>query len=187
MCRLSLVDNLANHLGEDKKNLFYELVFALVPDEKEEADRTITAAELWGPIEHQLQALTVLDPACGSGSFLMGMLHILDDLQVRASRHLGKTEDPYERKKRIIGQSLYGVDVMDWACRVAELRLWLALIIDADFTREELHVRPDPLSPNFTFNIRQGDSLVQELGGINLGHRRATLEIPPASRPVSPT
>jgi len=67
MCRLSLVDNLANHLGEDKKNLFYELVFALVPDEKEEADRKITAAELWVPIEQQLQTLTVLDPPVGPG------------------------------------------------------------------------------------------------------------------------
>jgi hypothetical protein len=183
MCRLAMVDNLANHLGEDKKNLFYELVFALVPDEKEEADRKIIAAELWGPIEQQLQALTVLDPACGSGSFLVGMLHILDDLQVRASRYLGKPEDPYERRKRIIGQNLYGVDVMEWACRVAELRLWLALIIDATFTREELHVRSEPLLPNFTFNIRQGDSLVQEVGGINLGHRRVTLEIPSEIRP----
>ncbi|MBM4275368.1 MAG: hypothetical protein FJ134_13040 [Deltaproteobacteria bacterium] len=180
MCRLALVDNLANHLGEDKKNLFYELVFALVPDEKEEADQKITAAQLWGPIEQHLQSLTVLDPACGSGSFLVGMLHILDDLHVRACRQLGKVEDPYERKKRIIGQNLYGVDVMEWACRVAELRLWLALIIDADFTREDLHVRTEPLLPNFTFNIRPGDSLVQEVGGINLGHRRFTLEIPQA-------
>jgi hypothetical protein len=180
MCRLALVDNLANHLGEDKKNLFYELVFALVPDEKEEADRKITAAQLWGPIEQHLQSLTVLDPACGSGSFLVGMLHILDDLQERAGRQLGKVEDPYERKKRIIGQNLYGVDIMEWACRVAELRLWLALIIDAEFTREDLHVRTEPLLPNFTFNIRPGDSLVQEVGGINLGHRRLTLDIPPA-------
>ena len=51
------------------------------------------------------------------------MLNILDDLQGRTNRQLGITEAPYERKKRIIGQSLYGVDVMEWACHVAELRL----------------------------------------------------------------
>ena len=68
---------------------------------------------------------------------------------------------------------------MDWACHVAELRLWLALIIDADFTPEELHIRSEPLLPHFTFKIRCGDSLVQEVGGINLGHIRASHDIPP--------
>ena len=73
-------------------------------------------------------------------------------------------------RRRIIGQSLYGVDVMDWACHVAELRLWLVLIIDAEFSLEELNIRREPLLPHFSFKIRCGDSLVQEVGGINLGH-----------------
>ena len=34
MCRLALVDHLANHLGAEKKSLLYQLVFALEPDEK---------------------------------------------------------------------------------------------------------------------------------------------------------
>ncbi|HKZ41152.1 MAG TPA: hypothetical protein VJ044_09330, partial [Candidatus Hodarchaeales archaeon] len=99
---------------------------------------------------------------------------ILDDLQKRANLQLKIEESGFERKKRIIGQSLYGVDVMDWACHVAELRLWLALVIDAEFTREELHVRQEPLLPHFTFKIRCGDSLVQEVGGINFGHIHAS-------------
>jgi len=105
------------------------------------------------------------------------MLNILDDLQERVNRQLGIAEAPYERKKRIIGQSLYGVDVMEWACHVAELRLWLALIIDAEFTREELHIRQEPLLPHFSFKVRCGDSLVQEVGGINFGHLSSSQEI----------
>ncbi|MDD5511194.1 MAG: Eco57I restriction-modification methylase domain-containing protein [Dehalococcoidales bacterium] len=180
MCRLSLVDNLANHLGEDKKELLYQLVFALEPDEKTDADQTVTRSNLWPNLNERLRDITVLDPACGSGSFLVGMLNILDDLQERAGRQLDTTETSYERKKRIVGQSLYGVDVMEWACHVAELRLWLALIIDAEFTQEELHVRREPLLPHFSFKIRCGDSLVQEVGGINLGHIAASHEIPPS-------
>jgi len=179
MCRLSLVDHLANHLGEDKKSLLYQLVFALEFDEKVEADHAVSKENLWHVLNERLHDVTVLDPACGSGSFLVGMLNILDDLQERANRQLGIEEASYERKKRIIGQSLYGVDVMDWACHVAELRLWLALIIDAEFTREELHVRREPLLPYFSFKIRCGDSLVQEVGGINLGRIAASQEIPP--------
>ena len=179
MCRLAVVDHLTNHLGQEHKNLLYEAVFALEPDEKVLADKAVTQASLWIDLESQLREVTAVDPACGSGSFLVGMLHILDDLQERANRQLGKRETSFDRKKRIIGQNLYGVDVMDWACHVAELRLWLALIIDAEFTREELHVRQEPLLPHFTFKIRYGDSLVQELGGINLGYLRGSHDIQP--------
>lgn len=179
MCRLSLVDILINHLGDKHKSLLYDFVFALEDDEKRIADSEIAKARLWEKIDIQLRKVTVLDPACGSGSFLVGMLFILDDLQQRANQALNIIESAYERKKRIIGQSLYGVDVMDWACRVAELRLWLALIIDADFSVEELHIRREPLLPNFTFKIRQGDALVQEIGGINLRQIRNSLKISP--------
>ena len=179
MCRLSLVDHLANHLGKERKGLLYQLIFALEPDEKADADKAVAGVSLWPALNERLHNITLLDPACGSGSFLVGMLNILDDLQERANHQLGVTEAPYDRKKRIIGQSLYGVDVMEWACHVAELRLWLALIIDAELTQEELHVRREPLLPHFSFKIRCGDSLVQEVGGINLGHIAASQEIPP--------
>jgi len=179
MCRLSLVDHMTNHFGDERKSLLYQLVFALEPDEKVDADIAIANAALWPDIIDHMREITVLDPACGSGSFLVGMLNILDDLQARANQQLGLQENSYDRKKRIIGQSLYGVDVMDWACHVSELRLWLSLIIDADITTEELHVRQEPLLPHFSFKIRCGDSLVQEVGGINLGHIRESHDIPP--------
>lgn len=103
------------------------------------------------------------------------MLHVLDDLRARADRQLGREQLSFDRKKAIIGENLYGVDVMEWACRVAELRLWLSLIIDADIPRAELQLRNEPLLPHFSFNIRCGDSLVQEIGGINLAQIRANL------------
>ncbi|BCW98720.1 MAG: hypothetical protein KatS3mg024_1547 [Armatimonadota bacterium] len=170
MCRLALVDNLSGRIGQQHRKLLYELIFALEPDEKKDADGQVSAAGLWNTILKELQETKIVDPACGSGSFLVGMLHIMDDVQERAQTALGIAEDSYERRKRIIGQNLYGVDVMEWACHVAELRLWLALIIDAQFTREELAFRHEPLLPNFTFNIRCGDSLVEEVGGIGLAH-----------------
>ncbi len=182
MCRLTIVDHLANHLGESCKNLLYEIVFAIEPEDKDDADRQVAGEGLWTELDGRLREITVIDPACGSGSFLVGMLQVLDDLQERAARQLEREEDSYDRRKRIIGQSLYGVDVMDWAVRVAELRLWLSLIVDAGFDREELHLREEPLLPHFTFKLRSGDGLVQEIGDINLGHMRSDLATSPALR-----
>ena len=109
------------------------------------------------------------------------MLHILNDLRERVNCGLRREESNFDRKKDIIGQNLYGVDVMEWACHVAELRLWLALVIDAEFPPAELHVRDEPLLPHFSFNIRCGDSLVQEIGGMNLATLRDAFSgVPPA-------
>ena len=84
----------------------------------------------------------------------------------------GTQNNTFDRRKSIIGKNLYGVDVKPWACKVAELRLWLALIIDAEFTTAELNVREEPLLPDFSFNIRHGDSIVQDIGGMNLAQTR---------------
>ena len=50
MCRLALVDNLTNHLGEEHKNLLYEVLFAFDPDDKAEADRKLAEVQLWEPL-----------------------------------------------------------------------------------------------------------------------------------------
>jgi len=176
MCRLSLVDWLANRLGKKHKRLLYEVVFAYDPDEKEHADEMAARENLWPRLNRLLREVTVLDPACGSGSFLVGMLAVLDDLQARANAQLGQDETPYERRKRIVGQSLYGVDVMPWAVHVAELRLWLQLVVETPLEPAELKFRP--LLPNLSFKIRPGDSLVQEVGGINFALHRTHLDLP---------
>ncbi len=176
MCRLALVDWMSNHLGEERKSLLYEWVFAYSADEKEEADRGIMEEGLWEDLENRLRNITILDPACGSGSFLVGMLLILDDLQERIRQVLGGEETPFERRRRIIRENLYGVDVMPWAVRVAELRMWLQLVVETEFEPAELHFRP--LLPNLSFKVRPGDSLVQEIGGVNLGLHHAHLDIP---------
>ncbi|MBN2550283.1 MAG: Eco57I restriction-modification methylase domain-containing protein [Anaerolineales bacterium] len=169
MCRLSLVDYLANHLGAEYKTLLYRLVFAFDETDKQQADQAISEQNLWPSLDQLLRSVAVLDPACGSGSFLVGMLYVLNDLRQRASAQLGDQDTAYERKKDIIRASLYGVDAMRWAVHIAELRLWLQLVIDTDMEPAELKFRP--LLPNLSFKLRHGDSLVQEVAGINLAAR----------------
>lgn len=179
MCRLALVDRLTNDLGQEAKPLLYRAVFAYTPEEKEAADAELLAQDLWGRLNALLHDITVLDPACGSGSFLVGMLLVLDDLQARANHQLGEDENSYDRRTRIIGHSLYGVDCMEWAVHMAELRLWLQLVIETDL--EWYQMKHRALLPNLTFKVRPGDSLVQEIGGVSFSLHRKHLDIP---RPI---
>jgi len=175
MCRLSLVDWLTNNLGDGYKSLLYQAVFAYDPKEKEEADSRLAGENLWSKLDELLRSITVLDPACGSGSFLIGMLLVLDDLLARAESQLGRKQTQFERRKDIIANSLYGVDVMPWAVHVAELRLWLQLTIETEL--KEWEGRFEPMLPNLSFKVRPGDSLVQEIGGINFGLQHTHLDI----------
>lgn len=176
MCRLALSDYLRNHVGGEHRDLIYQVIFSLEPDEKREADQEAAAHDLWPRIAELLERVTVVDPACGSGSFLVGMMNILADLRMRSDDYVGRNPTLYALNREIVRTSLYGVDVMDWACHVAELRLWLQLMIHADPQPGELR-GPRPLLPNLSLKIRQGDSLVQELGGVNLAHLQSAVEI----------
>jgi hypothetical protein len=102
-----------------------------------------------------LGSLTVLDPAVGSGAFLLGALERLSELEG------GKPESLAKRRRRILEHNLFGVDLSAAAVRLTELRLWLAVIAGETSDRPEL-VKP---LPNLDCLIRQGDSLLEPLGG----------------------
>lgn len=113
------------------------------------------SAQLRNPeaVLEALRQIKVCDPACGSGAYLLGMLHELLDL--RACLFVTKSLDPisaYQRKLEIIQNNLYGVDLDPFAINIARLRLWLSLAVEF----EGLH--PPPL-PNLDFKIETGDSL----------------------------
>jgi hypothetical protein len=100
-----------------------------------------------------LGSLTVLDPAVGSGAFLLAVLH-------RLSAVGAKTLDPAARKRSVLRQNLFGVDLNAAAVRLTELRLWLAVIAD-DPAEQADAVSP---LPNLDCLIRQGDSLFDPMG-----------------------
>ena len=59
---------------------------------------------------------------------------------------------------------------------VAELRLWLQLVIETEHQWYEL--KAEPMLPNLSFKLRPGDSLVQEVGGVNFGLHNKHQDIP---------
>ncbi len=103
-----------------------------------------------------LESVRLLDPAVGSGAFLLGALEKLAGWQV------GKTGSLVELRRRILGRSLYGVDLDPMAVRLTELRLWLAVVAE---DRETDPRKVEPL-PNLDALIRQGDALRDPLAVI---------------------
>ncbi len=186
MCRRSMVEYLANHLdvwagsqpaheGEHRGSpLQKEWIYRLLFDEdKKKVAEYISKKNLWYRLEEIFDNLAVVDPACGSGAFFVGMLHVLVELYRLIYSHIKREMTEFELKKKVIGNSLYGVDVMPWAVHSAELRLWLQLIIEEDIPYEQRKLFP--LLPNLNLKLRVGDSLVQEVGGISLHVRDSKL------------
>ena len=173
MCRRSLVEYLSKNLSEIPKEKFYHLIFDPL-EEKDKIENWFAKENLWRKLEDTLNNLSVVDPACGSGAFLVGMLNVVSDIYRMVYKRIGSSLTDFALKNRVIQYSLYGVDVMPWAIHAAELRLWLQLIVETDFKKEEL--RQHPLLPNLNLNLRVGDSLVQEIGGISFNLRTNNLK-----------
>jgi len=173
MCRLSLIEYLHDVTGFSKDVL---IPFVMAPA-SEESLAGLTKEELqklWSTLE----SVRVVDPAVGSGSFLVGMMNVLVQLYRAMAEPLGRHQNEFALKKRIISENLYGVDVKDWAVRVCELRLWLSLIIESE--ESQMDIYGQPLLPNLTFKARQGDSLVEEIAGVSLSLRSDYAHIPPS-------
>lgn len=106
----------------------------------------------------RLDKLKVVDPACGSGAYLLGMLHELHALtnllQTRAKQATAR--DDYKRKLNIIERNLYGVDRDNLAVQIARFRLWLSLVVEYD---DSAGIDDLPTLPNLDFKIECGDSL----------------------------
>ncbi len=103
-------------------------------------------------ISEALTEVTVVDPACGSGAYLLGMMQELIELQTTLYNVGVDSKAVYELKLEIIQRNLYGVDIDEVAINIAMLRMWLSLAIDYE------GATPEPL-PNLDFKVVCGDSL----------------------------
>jgi len=127
-------------------------------------------------IVEALDKFRVLDPACGSGAFPMGMLHrmvdILKSVDVTNEKwvelKLQKVDiaqrgdfkhvltahlDDYARKLGIIRDSIYGIDIQPMAVQITKLRFFISLLIDQ---KTEQGITP---MPNIETKIICADSL----------------------------
>ncbi len=144
-----------------------------------------------GKTPKEVNSLSVLDPACGSGSFLIGAYTFLLDWHLdyystsQNAKQALKQERIYqihaneyhltiEEKQRILLNNIYGVDIDQQAVEVTRLSLLIKLMEGEN--REsagELFKHSDfRLLPNLDKNVKCGNSLI---GGGFFGGQQGTL------------
>ena len=170
MCRQALKEYLAAESGLDSARV--EGLMDIGPAGQLTPEEVVELGEMIAePEARLLRALVgdarVLDPAVGSGAFVVGMLYEmvaltkLLDVRLHGRRRVRRRNYDYDLKRGFIERNLYGVDIQPEAARICELRLWLSLMVDYERRAGE----PVPALPNLSYRVRVGDSLVERLFG----------------------
>jgi Eco57I restriction-modification methylase/TaqI-like C-terminal specificity domain/N-6 DNA Methylase len=130
-----------------------------------------------GKTVDEVSRLTILDPACGSGSFLLGAYQFL--LSWHLEQYLtspekwakGKKPRLYQargglwklttmERKRILLNNLYGVDIDTQAVEVTKLSLLLKVLEDEQSVISQLSLFREQVLPDLENNIKCGNSLI---------------------------
>jgi hypothetical protein len=167
MVNSSLYDYLYN-----KTSIESEKLRSLIKYNKDDETYNLTDIER-KKIINALYTLTILDPACGSGAFPIGMLqkivYILQEIDEDAKLWFEKAIGDsllrkefqkkfsigaldFIRKLGVIKNSIFGLDIQPIAAEIARLRCFLSLIIEEKVVDNEENRGINPL-PNLDFKF----------------------------------
>ena len=112
-------------------------------------------------IQAEMAALTFLDPACGSGNFLTETYICLRRLENRiiAALQQGQGELDLGITIKVSIAQFHGIEINDFAARVARIALWIAEAQMRRETAEILHREPDYLPLRDYATIVEGNAL----------------------------
>jgi len=175
MVNESLNKYLSNETGIEERRLLPLFKF------DSSVEHTITDEEK-DQLLRALNRCSVLDPACGSGAFPMGilqkMVRILEKIDPNSVRwknlqiekipdatfrrivrkRLDEATVEYARKLGIIQHSIYGVDIQPIAAEISKLRCFLSLVVDERVDEAQENWNIEPL-PNLEFKFLAADTL----------------------------
>lgn len=120
--------------------------------------------QAWLDYRFALQLLRVVDPACGSGAFLVTAFDYLKPEYERANKKIAELRghaaqiDLEDIDREILSQNLYGDDVNAESVEITRLSLWLKT------------ARKGKELDSLDHNIRVGDSLIEDSNFAYLKH-----------------
>jgi len=180
---LYLKNYLKKHGFDNKDKKIDELVYL---DKVDSSDSKFCTT-----IVNALDDIKILDPACGSGAFPMGMLNrivqfllLVDpdnnlwlskyikklppELQETTRKELIKHDLNYVRKLGIIRNAIYGIDIQPMASHITKLRFFISLLIDQRVDKSRPDNNYNIISfPNIETKIICADSLKNSSTQIN--------------------
>jgi hypothetical protein len=124
-------------LNDRKTELGIEKLPELTDDDlkksKKPSKNTQRHIDFWNSYAKILQNIKVLDPACGSGAFLVAVFNFLEKEWLNLSETLRKLGDDEQAGlfsysqvyKHILKNNIYGVDLNPESVQITKLSLWL--------------------------------------------------------------
>ena len=146
MCREAIKGYLS---GRNIPGLDDDQIENLVDNRDHDAITPDHAPKIYDAIKN----MKAVDPACGSGAFLLGMIQEILALNDSLFRATNTSDSLYNQKLGIISNNIYGTDKDGLAVSTAMLRLWLSLAVDYEGDGP-----PSPL-PNLEMKLVVGDAI----------------------------
>ncbi len=146
--------------------------------------RKLLAPKEGAALLDRLRNLKCCDPAVGSGTFPVGLLHELVVLrrivETAANGYVDPAHQPgtswlHDVKEEIVQNCLFGVDIQQQAIEICRLRLWLTLVVDYDIGLDPFNAERQQFLqaisrisqlPNLEMNFHRGDSLLDMISNV---------------------
>ncbi len=178
-----MVDNSILEYLKTKTSIDEIKLKALISYSKDDDHLAVFDSQEKKKIINALYTMTILDPACGSGAFPIGMLqkivYILQEIDPEANLWFDKATENvsillkkefekkfnagslnYIRKLSVIQNSIFGVDIQPIAVEIARLRCFLSLVIEETVYDNEENRGINPL-PSLDFKFIIANSLIK--------------------------
>jgi len=136
-----MVENILEYYTEEKTGK--KITFKKLPEKEIELQNIL----------EKINQVKILDPACGSGDFLLATAEKLFQIKRNILLKLDRRFSNFEIKHQILLQNIFGVDIEFDAIQNTENRLFFWLL-------ESIDEKSSTILPNIFLNLKVGNSLI---------------------------
>lgn len=176
--RFIVVNTLGTHIDQQFEKLFGEYGQYKSDESIQWKKGKQTELRFWYAWQERLQQIKVVDPACGSGAFLVAAFDYLYAEYEKTNHQIAELTGQHsvlDLNKEILNNNLYGVDINEESIEITKLSLWLKTAergkplesLDANFIAGNSLGFNTP-APGSTFVWQQAFESIFEQGGFDV-------------------
>jgi type I restriction-modification system DNA methylase subunit len=165
-----------NHAHRKEQGIYYTPTYIV----KYIVNRTL--GDLLKNKKIDVQKIRVLDPACGSGSFLIKAFDLLNDYYKEHDENYKQTQldlesgIPFKTKSRILQNNIFGADLDKQAVEIAQLNLLLKIaekghrlpLLEQNIKKGNSIVDDEKIAGSAAFNWNQEFKTIMDEGGFDV-------------------